>query len=109
MTLSGDGTSHKNIQFSSRHAVTIPPNDGPPKDSFLGIIPKVNHTTTTQFEGWKQTVWHLCSNYNDSPLGKMLPANPIRLWAMLRGYLSDHASNQKKLSAMLERYWWESE
>ena len=109
MTLSGDGTSHKNIQFSSRHAVTIPPDGDPPKDSFLGIMPEVNHTTNTQFDGWKQMFRHLCDNYNKSPLGNMVPANPVKLWALLRGYLSNHASDQKKLSTMLQRYRWECE
>jgi hypothetical protein len=107
MTWSGDGTTHKNIQFSSRHAVAIPPNDGPPKDCFLGVIPEINHTTNTQFEGWKQTIQHLCDNYNKSPLGNLVPADPIRIWEKLRGYLSDHASDQKKLSATLQRYRWE--
>ena len=107
MTLSGDGTSHKNIQFSSRHAVIIPKNGDPPRDSFLGITPEVNHTTDTQFNGWRQTFQHLCDNYNKSPLGNMVPASPVKLWALLRGYLSDHASDQKKLSTMLQRYRWE--
>jgi hypothetical protein len=107
MTLSGDGTSHKNIQYSSRHTVAIPQNDDSPKDCFLGIVPEVNHTTATQFEGWKETIQHLCDNYNDSPLGNNEPVNPTCVWEKLRGYLSDHASDQKKLSAALQKYRWE--
>ena len=107
MTLSGDGTSHKNIQFSSRHAVAIPPNNGPPTDFFLGVAPEVNHTTNTQLEGWKQTFSHLCDDFNRSHLGRIVPADPTKLWAMVKGYLSDHSSDQKKLSAMLEEYWQE--
>jgi len=105
--LSGDGTTHKNVQFSSRHAVAIPANGDPPKDCFLGVAPEVNHTTNTQFEGWKQTIQHLCDNYNNSPLGGIVPADPTHIWEKLRGYLSDHASDQKKLSAALQRYHWE--
>jgi hypothetical protein len=105
--MSGDGTSHKSIQYSSRYAVVIPQNSDPPKDCFLGITPEVNHTTLTQFEGWKETLQHLCDNYNESPLGNEAPANPIHMWEKLRGYLSDHASDQRKLSATLERYRWE--
>ena len=104
MTVSGDGTSHKNIQYSSRHAVAIPSGNGPPKDCFLGITPEVNHTTATQFEGWKETIQHLCDNYNKSPLGDEVPIKPTRVWQRMRGYLSDHASDQKKLSTMLEEY-----
>ena len=102
--MSGDGTSHKNIQYSSRHAVAIPPNGDTPKDCFLGIAPEVNHTTVTQFEGWKETIQHLCDEYNRSPLGNQLPTNPIIVWERLRGYLSDHASDQKKLSSALQKY-----
>ena len=104
MTFSGDGTSHKNIQYSSRYAIAIPTNGGPPKDCFLGITPEVNHTTATQFEGWKETLGHLYDNYNKSPLGNEAPTDPARMWEKLTGYLSDHASDQKKLSATLERY-----
>src|SRR6266478_1905530 len=102
-TLSGDGTTHKSIQYSSRHAVAIP-SSGPPKDFFLGIAPEVNHTTSMQFEGWKETIQHLCDDYNQSPLGNVEPAKPTRVWEKLRGYLSDHASDQKKLSNALEKY-----
>jgi len=107
MTVSGDGTSHKNIQFSSRHVVMIPSGSDPPKDFFLGIAPEVNHTTETQLQGWKQTFQHLCDDFNKSPLGKIASANPVKLWAILTGYLSDHSSDQKKLSTMLQKYRWE--
>ena len=104
MTFSGDGTSHKNIQYSSRYAIAIPTNSGPPKDCFLGITPEVNHMTATQFEGWKEMLGYLCDNYNKSPLGNEAPTDPARMWEKLTGYLSNYASDQKKLSATLERY-----
>jgi hypothetical protein len=107
MTMSGDGTTHKNIQFSSRHVTVISSNDGHPKDLFLGVVPEVNHTTDTQFEGWKQTIQDLCNTYNKSPLGNTIPASSTKIWEKLKGYLSDHASDQKKLSGMLERFRWE--
>ena len=59
MTMTGprDETSHKNIQFSSRHTAVI------------------------QFEGWKQTDLHLCNAYK-SPVGKFARADPTRIWEM---------------------------
>ena len=57
-----------------------------------------------QFKGWKETIQHLCDNYNESLLGDEVPTNPTCVWRKLRGYLSDHASDQKKLSAMLQEY-----
>lgn len=82
----------------------IPPNNDPPKDCFLGIIPEVNHTTVMQFEGWKETMQHLCDDFNESPVGNQVPADPACMWEKVRGYLSDHASDQKKLSATLQTY-----
>ena len=35
-------------------------DDNPPADFFLGVTPEVNHTTNTQFNGWKQTIQDLC-------------------------------------------------
>jgi hypothetical protein len=102
-TFSGDGTAHRNIQFSSRYTVAIPPDGDPPKDLFLGTTLEVNHTATTQFEGWKETVQHLCDNHKKCPLGNIEPANPTHVREKLRGYLSDHASDHKLLSTMLQR------
>ena len=104
MTFSSDGTSHKNIQFLSRHVTILPQDDNPPVDFFLGVNPEVNHTTNTQFNGWKQTIQDLCKTYNESPIGNAVPADPTKLWEKLRGFLSDHASDQKKLSGMLEKF-----
>ena len=104
MTFSSDGTSHRNIQFLSRHAVVIPSGNEKPKDVFVGITPEVNHTSLMQFEGWKETVLHLCETYNQSSMGNAAPADPIRIWEKLRGFLSDHASDQKKLSGMLQAF-----
>ena len=44
ITLSSDGTTHKSIQYSSRHAVAIPENGDPPKDRFLGVTPEKGRT-----------------------------------------------------------------
>ena len=73
MTMSSDGTAHKNIQYLSRHVAIIPPNDDAPKDFFIGITPEVNHTTNTQFEGWKTTIHDLCEAYNKCPIGSITP------------------------------------
>lgn len=45
MTINSDRTSHKNIQFLSRHAAIVPLDDNPnPRDFFLGITPEVNRS-----------------------------------------------------------------
>jgi hypothetical protein len=55
--MSGDGATHNNIQFSSRHVTSVPADTTrKPEDSFMGVHPELNHTTATQFEGWKDLI-----------------------------------------------------
>ena len=100
---SADGTGCKNIQHDSRYITVIPPDHTNPTDYFVGIKPEVNHTAATQLAGWKTTVDRLCATFNDSPLGKNQPIDPLKIWQKLTGYLSDHASDQKKISNGLEK------
>ena len=103
-TMSGDGATHNNIQFSSRHITTVPADiTSRPKDSFMGVNPELNHTAATQFEGWKDLIRHLCTEHNRHPEAKC-QVDPASIWEMLRGYLGDHAADQKKLSGKLEAY-----
>ena len=104
LTLSGDGASHNNIQFSSRHITAIPVDTScHPKDLFMGIRPELNHTTATQMEGWKDTVFDFCAGFNGHPDSEQ-EVDPERVWRLARGYLGDHASDQKKLSTALETH-----
>jgi len=104
LSLSGDGASHNNIQFSSRHVTSTPADPAcHPKDSFVGIRPELNHTTTTQLEGWKDSLYEFCASNNNHPDAKCI-VDPASIWQRVRGYLGDHAADQKKLSGMLETY-----
>lgn len=69
----------------------------------MGIRPELNHTTATQAEGWKDTVLDFCTVYNGHPDSKQ-KVDPAKVWQLVCGYLGDHASDQKKLSASLEAY-----
>jgi len=104
LTLSGDGASHNNIQFSSRHITTVPADTTcAPKNLFIGVHPELDHTTATQFEGWKNLVSEFCTTYNNHPDAKCV-VDPVNVWQLARGYLGDHAADQKKLSGILEAY-----
>jgi len=104
LTLSGDGASHNNIQFSSRHITTVPANPAcHPINLFIGVHPELNHTTATQFEGWKDLLDRLCTAYNDHPDAECF-VDPASVWQLAHGYLGDHAADQKKLSGKLEAY-----
>jgi len=69
----------------------------------MGVHPELNHTTATQFEGWKILIGEFCATYNDHPDAKCV-VDPASVWQLARGYLGDHAADQKKLSGMLEDY-----
>ena len=104
LSLSGDGASHNNIQFSSRHITTVPiKTANHPQDSFMGVHPELNHTTSTQLEGWKDAVERFCASYNSHPDAKCV-VDPASVWQCARGYLGDHAPDQKKLSVQLEDF-----
>lgn len=61
LSLSGDGASHNNIQFSARHATTVPTDFARhPVDLFIGVHPEINHMTTTQADGWKEMIGKFC-------------------------------------------------
>lgn len=72
----------------------------------MGVRPELNHTTTTQLEGWKDTLYGFCASNNNHPDAKCI-VDPASIWQRVHGYLGDHAADQKKLSGMLETYRWE--
>jgi hypothetical protein len=69
----------------------------------MGVHPELNHTTATQFEGWKELIEQFCTAYNNHPDAKCI-VDPAHVWQQARGYLGDHAADQKKLSGQLEAY-----
>ncbi|KIK35064.1 hypothetical protein CY34DRAFT_26709 [Suillus luteus UH-Slu-Lm8-n1] len=84
VTLSGDGTTHKNINYQSHH-VTLTLPDGQTATRLAGILHEVNHTTNEMY-----------STYNDVMGGHN--AADIRDFApKVKGMLTDHAEDQKKL------------
>ena len=102
--MSSDGATHNNIQFSSRHVTTVPVDTARrPKDSFIGVHLELNHTTATQFEGWKEIIDNLCAAYNCHPEAKCI-VDSASVWQQACGYLGNHAADQKKLSGKLEAY-----
>jgi hypothetical protein len=69
----------------------------------MGVHTEVNHTTATQFEGWKNIIESFCTSYNNNPDAKCI-VDPASVWQRARGYLGDHAADQKKLSSQLEAF-----
>lgn len=61
--MSGDGTTHKNINYQSHH-VTYGLPGGQCKTRSAGVLHEVNHTSGTQLCGWQSQVLTFYSAYN---------------------------------------------
>ncbi|KAJ3876354.1 hypothetical protein F5051DRAFT_441541 [Lentinula edodes] len=93
ITLSGDGTTHKNETYESKFATVITPNKK--LQFFLGLKMALNHTSETQLEGWIETaedLFHLA--YRS---GLIVEDDARIFWNLVTGFHSDHAADQKKL------------
>ncbi|PBK85845.1 hypothetical protein ARMGADRAFT_1047959 [Armillaria gallica] len=94
LTISGDGTTHKNNNLESHHATT---------QFFLGIQMAVNHTSETQLEGWVDLVDDLYSIYKHS--SHCQSGEDARdFWIAVTGMHTDHAEDQKKLFQLLQTW-----
>lgn len=101
-TLSSDGTSDKHVNYESRHVAYANPSTTSETGShvirMLDVSSSVDHTSETQFEGWKQSFSDLVELYNASPLARRLLSTLSlpELAKKIKGMNGDHASDQKK-------------
>ncbi len=100
VTISSDGTSHKNETYETKHATVITENER--LQFFLGIKMAVNHTSETQLGCWIETIeqmWHLLYDCG------MCSEDDARVfWNLVTGFHSDHAADQKKLFELLKKW-----
>ncbi|KDQ09796.1 hypothetical protein BOTBODRAFT_178707 [Botryobasidium botryosum FD-172 SS1] len=91
-SISSDATTHKHINYKSKHMMLNVPDYNAPPDApvpentvltqrFLGINTAVNHTSETQLEGWKDAIE-----------------------TMFAGMNTNHAEDQKKLFRIFENW-----
>ncbi|KAE9401716.1 hypothetical protein BT96DRAFT_817577 [Gymnopus androsaceus JB14] len=99
-TFSSDGTSHKNIQYESRHVVFVMADCIVTR--FLGITTATNHTSEEQLAGLKWVVKDLHDVWNRSPKGCKNLVDWREFFVMLKAMNSDHAKDQLKLVAIIE-------
>ncbi|KIK78092.1 hypothetical protein PAXRUDRAFT_164931, partial [Paxillus rubicundulus Ve08.2h10] len=105
ITLSSDGTMHKNISYQSHHITFLTPN-GKGVMRFAGIGHEVNHTSETQFEGWQELINWMCTVYNGcmAVSGQEKSMDPLELVVKVKGFLMDHAKDQKKLVCLFVKW-----
>ncbi|KAG1769493.1 hypothetical protein EV702DRAFT_1202900 [Suillus placidus] len=96
VTLSGDATLHKNINYQSHH-ITYSLPDGHAATQFAGILHEVNHKSETQLQGQKSCIEDMYDTYNDV-VGSTAGALDVRdFLSKVKGMLTNHVEDQKKL------------
>ncbi|KAJ7192519.1 hypothetical protein GGX14DRAFT_578084 [Mycena pura] len=94
-TASGDGTSHKHLNYESRF-ITVKQNL-----LALGLTQAPSHTSEEQMAGWLKLIEEMYTAYNDSPLGRAYPEDFRTFFIKITGMMTDHAAAQKSERALL--------
>ncbi|RPD58133.1 hypothetical protein L226DRAFT_467446 [Lentinus tigrinus ALCF2SS1-7] len=99
VTLSGDGTSHLNLQYEARNSIF---NTGDTHERrFVGIESAPNHTSEQQLVGWEDIITEFYDAYNSSPRGRHRHLDPRDFIRSLVRMMTDHAEDQKKLQRLM--------
>jgi hypothetical protein len=111
LTVSSDGTTHRNINYESRHVNVLAPiyeSDEAAavvhQSRLVGVDSAPDHSSQTQLDGWKSKIKEKLDIYNQSPLAQR-SQTALRLadfFARLQGMNGDHAKDQKKLATLLK-------
>jgi hypothetical protein len=113
LTLSGDGTTHKHINYESRHVNLKAPSYSEEDDNdsdvrhrsrLFGIFSAEDHTSETQVDVLINHLLQIAKRLKNSPLAQRgkLALLLEDFFAKLRGMNSDHAKDQKKVFALLK-------
>ncbi|KAF8871601.1 hypothetical protein BD779DRAFT_1453746, partial [Infundibulicybe gibba] len=114
LTLSGDGTMHKHINYESRHIAlqvpdyraTVPSAEFYPQTDpavrLVGISSAPNHTSREQMKGWKDFVDEAYGLWNSSPAGKRKAMDYRNFYLKSLAMGTDHANDQKKLKKLFQ-------
>ncbi|KAH9898167.1 hypothetical protein C8Q73DRAFT_779911 [Cubamyces lactineus] len=120
VTISGDGTTHRHVNYEARHMVVRAPetyssesSESPvegtdplqavPKNRLIGVESSVDHTSETQSRGWKSKLADITSKFNNSPFAKRAgqTLSIEECGRKLAGMGGDHAADQFKTTDLL--------
>jgi hypothetical protein len=111
MTFSADGTSHRSINYNSRHVHLVVEDYTSPENSSkervtrtFGIQSSRDGSSEEAIADWENTLKKIVNIYNESPLGKRSGSllKFIDLLIKLTGMNTDHCSKEKKDARLLE-------
>ncbi|CAE6466943.1 unnamed protein product [Rhizoctonia solani] len=114
VTICGDGTSIKHQQYEAKSAyIQLPVQDDSkslqslqsnniaPVHRTLGVQRAPTHTAKQQLDGWLKVFDACCDVFSRSPIGQTSHISSKMVAPKLRGMLTDHASDQKRLYELL--------
>ncbi|KAH8094870.1 hypothetical protein BXZ70DRAFT_1033469 [Cristinia sonorae] len=106
ITMSGDGTTHRHINYESRHATVVDKDTMKPITITLGITSAIDHRSATQMQGLKDNLQDICDIRNGMPSvhTQGSTVTPTMIGAKIVASHSDHANDQKLWSEMV-RAW----
>ncbi|KAI0323924.1 hypothetical protein GY45DRAFT_1213602, partial [Cubamyces sp. BRFM 1775] len=104
ITISSDGTTHKNVNYDSRHMHFNSLSSSSHSRRSLGIHSAPNHTSKTRLDGWKARIQSVIDTYNASPLADEGPLDTRSFLQKVYGMLTDHAEDQKCLKKLLTEW-----
>ncbi len=113
MTFSADGTSHRSINYNSRHVhlqvedYAFKSSDNNPKQQVtrtFGIQLSLDGSSEMAVADWENTLKRITQLYNESPLGKRSGSllKFVDLLVKLMGMNTDHCAKEKKDAQILE-------
>ena len=112
MTFGADGTTHRSIHHTARHA-HLKTRDYSADDPaaikrstrLLGVHPALDGSSEQSVKEWKEVLTDIANIYNQSPLAKR-DGNLLRvidIFIKLSGMHSDHCAKEKKDAQLMEK------
>ncbi len=97
-TISGNGTSHKNLNYKVKHitvtnylADSFLPEAKREQVLLVGLDNTLSHTSEAQLNKWENLCHILHKTHNDSLLGRKDPINTRTFYTKAYEMLNDHA------------------
>ncbi|KAJ7872281.1 hypothetical protein B0H14DRAFT_3438961 [Mycena olivaceomarginata] len=105
VTISGDGTKIRHINYEAKHVTFRDAQTGRPITRILDITSAPDHTSEAQLAGWHDVlVKGLINTYNTSPLGQVNPIDEDEFITFIKGLGTNHANDQKKLARLINEW-----
>ncbi|KAJ7120100.1 hypothetical protein C8R44DRAFT_623876 [Mycena epipterygia] len=105
VTISGDGTKIRHIDYEAKHVTFRDARTGRPITRILDITSAPDHTSEAQLAGWHDVlVKGLINTYNASPPGQVNPIDEDEFITFIKGLGTDHANDQKKLARLINEW-----